>query len=78
MGINVDVLNPLKIHHFTRDDGQKITMITFLCKPITNLVDLSEEHTEYIWCNIEESFSKLHPAFHEELKIIKKYFFHHK
>ena len=45
-GVDIEVLNPLRVHHFTRDDDQKITMITFLCKPLSNSVVLSKEHTD--------------------------------
>lgn len=73
-GLDVEVMNPLRIHHFTRDDGQKITMITFLCKPVSGSVNLSNEHTEYLWIEMDNSFSKLHPAYHEEVEIFKKFF----
>ena len=26
VGLEIDILQPLRIHHFTRDDGQKITI----------------------------------------------------
>ncbi|MBW2977771.1 NUDIX domain-containing protein [Candidatus Woesearchaeota archaeon] len=73
-GLEIEILNPLAVKHFTRDDGQKITMITFLCRPVSKSVNLSEEHIEYIWSDLEESLVKLHPAFHKEVDIIKKRF----
>ncbi len=73
-GLDVEVLNPLKIHHFTRDDGQRITMITFLCKPVSSTINLSKEHTEFLWTNMDESISKLHSAFHKEVEIFRKFF----
>jgi len=73
-GLDVEVLNPLKVHHFTREDGQKITMITFLCKPVSNSVNLSKEHTNYLWAGLDNAISKLHSAFHEEVKIFKNNF----
>lgn len=48
-GMLVDIGIPLDVHHFTRDDGQVITMVTFLCHPHATAVQLSEEHTEYAW-----------------------------
>ncbi len=48
-GLSIDVLAPIDVHNFTRDDGQKITMIVFLCRPTSESVTLSEEHTEYKW-----------------------------
>ena len=72
-GISIEILNPLRVHHFTRADKQKITMITFLCRPLSKSVILSKEHTEYEWADIDKVFSKLHPAFHEDVKILKKF-----
>lgn len=73
-GLDIEVKNPLRIHHFTREDGQKITMITFLCKPLSNSVNLSKEHTEFEWNPVNESVSKLHSAFHGEIEIFRKLF----
>jgi len=73
-GLDIEVLNPLKVHHFTREDRQKITMITFLCKPLSYSVNLSKEHTNYLWADLDNAISKLHSAFHEEVKIFKNNF----
>jgi len=74
IGLDVEVLNPLRIHYFTRDDGQKITMITFLCKPLSDAVLLSNEHSEHVWINIDDSLSKLDKPFHEEVRIFNDVF----
>lgn len=73
-GLDIDILNPLKIDHFTRQDSQKITMIIFLCKPLSNSIKLSQEHTEYVWIDINEAGSKINPKFHGVIEIYKKYF----
>lgn len=52
-GIDVDIKMPIDIHHFTRDDGQKITMIVFWCAPGSTDIVLSEEHQEYKWVSLE-------------------------
>lgn len=52
-GIGVDIKMPIDIHHFTRDDGQKITMIVFWCVPDSLDIILSEEHQEYKWALLE-------------------------
>jgi 8-oxo-dGTP diphosphatase len=72
--LNVEILNPLAVHHFTRDDGQIITMITFLCKLKTNKITLSKEHSEFLWCSTKMSFNKLHPVFRRELDLIENHF----
>ena len=51
--IDIEVLLPLHIHHFVRDDGQKITMIIFLCKPLEKDIKLSKEHQDYKWADLE-------------------------
>ncbi len=73
-GIGIDILNPLKIHHFTRDDGQKITMITFLCRPNSHSVSISNEHTHHEWVHLDKAESKICKEFQEEISIIRKYF----
>ena len=63
VGVDVDVVAPLEVQHFTRDDGQKITMIIFLCAPLSKQIKLSKEHTEYEWMEIgkaEENVKWLH------------------
>ncbi|HLD43595.1 MAG TPA: NUDIX domain-containing protein [Candidatus Nanoarchaeia archaeon] len=51
----VTVVGPLGVHHFTRDDGQRITMLIFLCRAMATDVELSEEHTEYRWAALDGS-----------------------
>lgn len=53
LGIAIEILLPFAIQHFTRDDGQVITMMMFLCRPLTDSITLSEEHTEYQWLNLD-------------------------
>lgn len=74
IGLNIEILNPLKVHHFTRDDGQKIIMITFLCRPLSGAVNLSEEHSEHSWTHIDEAKDKIHPSFQDEIKLFKEFF----
>ncbi|HVC58587.1 MAG TPA: NUDIX domain-containing protein [Candidatus Acidoferrales bacterium] len=73
-GLDVQVLNPLKVHHFTRDDGQKITMVVFICKSASDEVRLSKEHVAHIWMDTELAKLKMVPDFHEEIDIYNKLF----
>jgi 8-oxo-dGTP diphosphatase len=73
-GLNIDVLNPLGVRHFTREDGQSITMIIFLCKAESNNVKLSEEHIEYDWVELNKKDPKLADFFNEEVELYKKKF----
>ncbi len=52
-GLTIEVVCPLGVQHFTRDDGQRITMIIFYCRPQTANVMLSEEHTEFKWLDLQ-------------------------
>ncbi len=52
VGLDIEIVMPVEVQHFVRDDGQKITMIIFLCRPLSEEVKLSEEHTEYKWVDI--------------------------
>ncbi len=47
--MEIEIQLPVDVHHFIRDDGQRITMLIFLCTPHTTQVELSEEHIAYQW-----------------------------
>ena len=51
--LDIEIISPLHIQHFTRDDNQTITMLIFLCKPTHNNLKLSEEHIDYSWVNLD-------------------------
>lgn len=53
-GLGIEIMIPFAVNHFVRDDGQKITMIIFLCRPSTNDITLSDAHTEYRWFDLNE------------------------
>lgn len=53
--LEIEIVMPLDVHHFVRDDGQKITLMIFLCKLVGREVELSEEHTEYKWIDLNGS-----------------------
>lgn len=76
VGIDVTVENPLNIHHFTREDGQRITMICFLCRrsDTAQSITLSEEHTEYTWLPPREAKEILHEAFATDVENFVTYF----
>jgi len=73
-GLDIKVLNPMKVYHFRRYDNQMITMITFFCRPLSGSVQLSEEHTEHVWVSQEEYPSIVHPCFREEAELFRKHF----
>ena len=53
-GLRIEILLPIDVQHFTRDDGQKVTMVIFLCRKLSRGVVLSEEHSEYRWAGLKE------------------------
>lgn len=72
VGIEIDIITPFDVHHFTRDDGQKITLIIFLCRALAQNIKLSEEHTEYKWLNLDAPVSESSEWLHESISKIKK------
>lgn len=71
-GMYVDVICPMSVRHFSRDDGQIITMLVFLCKPKGGYLKLSNEHTQYDWINIDDCKEKLTDFFHKEVDVFRK------
>jgi 8-oxo-dGTP diphosphatase len=67
-GIEVEVICPLGTDHFTRADGQVITMIIFLCKAIDDDVTLSKEHSSSSWIASTQAHTKLSEHYHNELE----------
>ncbi len=53
--LQIEIVQPLDVHHFVRDDGQKITLMIFLCRLAGGEIQLSEEHTEYKWLDLNNS-----------------------
>jgi len=52
--LDIEITSPLHVQHFTRDDGQRITMLIFLCNSLSDNLELSEEHTDFIWTNSKD------------------------
>ena len=76
VGLDVDVQLPLDIHHFTRDDGQQVTMIIFLCSTRSENVRLSEEHTEHSWADLQEDLDTFPRWLHSVIKNYTTYIKH--
>jgi len=53
-GLEIEILAPLDVHWFKRDDGQQITLMVFLCSLKSGEINLSEEHTEYNWKDLND------------------------
>lgn len=73
-GLDIEILNPLNVKHFIRDDKQKITMVIFLCKALNDDMKLGEEHSEFDWIKIEKCKEKLSEFFHKEVDLFKSFY----
>jgi 8-oxo-dGTP diphosphatase len=52
-GLQIEIVMPIGVQHFVRDDGEMITMIIFLCTPVLgDDVTLSDEHINYEWVDL--------------------------
>ena len=69
--VDVSIGRPLGVHHFIRDDGQKITMIIFECRS-NGVVKLSEEHTEFAFVKLVDAKTKLGSEFYSEVDLLIK------
>lgn len=64
----VEVLDPLAVSHFAREDKQIITLITFVCKPISGKVKISEEHSDYKWVDVKAAQDVISKFYYKELE----------
>lgn len=71
-GIDIEVLNPINVRHFNRDDGQTITMLIFLCKALNDNVKISKEHSDFEWLPLDNCKEKLTDFFHKEVDLFNK------
>ncbi len=70
-GLDIEVGREISVRDFTRDDKQEIEMHIFLCNATHGLnVNLSPEHTQYEWIELNKCKSKLTPFFHPEVDIL--------
>jgi len=51
--MDIEIILPIEVQHFVRQDGQKIALTIFLCTAESDTATLSEEHTEYRWLNLQ-------------------------
>ncbi len=72
--LDIEILSPLQINHFTRDDSQIITMILFFCKLKQGTVKLSEEHENFKWATIDTIRNFLTTEFHDTIEAYEKNF----
>ena len=71
-GLYVKVIYPMTVRHFKRADGQIITMLIFLCKPIGGYPKLSGEHSDFKWMEMKNYKEELADFFHKEVGVFEK------
>lgn len=49
VGLEVEVREPFNVFSFTKDNGEFKIGITFICDCVSGEVQLSHEHTEFVW-----------------------------
>lgn len=75
--LDIDVIKPLTIRKFTREDNQKIELTNFLCKlpdALNNKLKLSKEHTDYEWVELNKVKDRITDFFHKEVDLIKQHY----
>ncbi|MBD3313848.1 NUDIX domain-containing protein [Candidatus Woesearchaeota archaeon] len=79
-GLDISINSPLKEHNFTREDGQRIRMLTYMCRLSDSLgsgsasVVLSNEHSDHEWLSLDDAKSRIVEDFNEEIEAIKNAF----
>lgn len=71
-GLYIKPILPMSINHFERDDGQIITMIVSLCKPLGGRMKISKEHSDLEWIELKKAKEKLADFFHKDVDIFYK------
>lgn len=74
--LHIEPLIPLHVQHFTRDDGQLITMIIFLCKADSHDLELSPEHQEHNWVALTDPVDNFPGWLHPVVKNYRTYIKH--
>lgn len=71
-GLYIIPILPMSINHFKRDDGQTITMIVSLCKPLGGRIKISKEHSDLKWIDLKKAKQELADFFHKDVDIFYK------
>tara|TARA_Y100000310_G_C20697689_1_gene826906 strand:+ start:6017 stop:6448 length:432 start_codon:yes stop_codon:yes gene_type:complete len=71
-GLYIKPILPMRIAHFQRDDKQTITMIISLCKPVGGKLQISDEHSDIKWVDLNKSKEKLTNFFHKDVNYFYK------
>jgi 8-oxo-dGTP diphosphatase len=73
-GLDIEIVMPIDVRFFERDDNQKIQLTIFICKPKSQDIKLSDEHTEYKWIDLNDSLSEFPEWFHPTIERYNVYY----
>ena len=71
-GLYIKPLLPMSINHFQRDDGQTITMIVSFCKPIGGRLNISHEHQDIEWIDLNIAKEKITKFYFKDIDYYNK------
>ena len=71
--LEIEILNPLRVHHFKNQEGRTITLISFYCTYAGGKVNLNEEHDEFKWVSVEDALKEVPEYYVEDLNALKKF-----
>lgn len=70
--LDVEIINTIDSRSFMKNENLRITIITFLCKPLTNDIIISDEHEDYEWIDINSAKEKIVEYFHKTIDFYNK------
>ena len=68
------MLFPLSVKHFVHPEGFVLHLLTFLCRYRGGEVELSREHTEFEWVDIDGLLRKLSNFYLEDKTVLMAWF----
>lgn len=69
--LKAQMIRPLSVWDAKRKDGTQVMGITFLCKLIDGVLEISDEHTAYAWITPKEI--ETYPVFPQMLKEVRQW-----
>jgi 8-oxo-dGTP diphosphatase len=70
--LDIEIINTIGSQSFLKNENLRITIIVFLCTPLTNNIILSNEHEDYDWINIDCAKEKIIEYFHNTIDFYNK------
>ncbi|MDF2473856.1 MAG: mismatch repair protein MutT [Lachnospiraceae bacterium] len=67
-GLKVDIKELLFVSTFLADDSRQIVTLNYVSHSITDRVELSDEHTEYMWAGQNKMRRLLHKKYMSDLE----------